>query len=177
MITPGKAVRVPGMASWEFRHDVIPVYHIGGHEYMAFSRPAASALHKIRHRIDDLCHNLAQSEHPECDHSAVNLFLSVHNPDKPSYTLNEMPSGVNFVGLNKPVGVVHTHGAPPIGPDGRLRACARDIFLDLSVDDIEDLVIHELAHTMANHVTFREDDHADDFTRCEDIIKAHWVSG
>ena len=36
---------------------------------------------------------------------------------------------------------------------------------------IMDLVIHELAHTMCNHVRWRDDDHGRDFQRAEKILK------
>ena len=39
---------------------------------------------------------------------------------------------------------------------------------------IKDLIIHELAHTLANHVRYRPDDHKHDFKKAEKLFKKLW---
>ena len=63
---------------------------------------------------------------------------------------------------------------------GQGRALYRDIFLDLSTQghhfgsNLKNLVIHELAHSMANHIQWRPNDHHADFKFAENLIKNYW---
>lgn len=86
------------------------------------------------------------------------------------YLLSDTPISKKepFVGLNKPK-FRHITNEPPVGKDTNIRAMYRDIFLDPADPSLE-LIIHELAHTMANHVRFRPDDHHADFKKYEKII-------
>lgn len=95
------------------------------------------------------------------------------------YLLSEIKK-CSFSGLNKPKCRYICNqqsgsalNSVKIGSDGFIRATYRDIFLDLSGDfkDTYELILHELAHTMANHVTFREDDHNGDFEQCQYILE------
>ena len=95
---------------------------------------------------------------------------------------SEMPPGKPFRGLNKPMDRYINPKVPFIGKDENLRSKWRHIFLqlpndnkDLSEDkELQDLVIHEVAHTAANHQRWRNDDHGNDFHMYEDIIKKVW---
>lgn len=85
-----------------------------------------------------------------------------------------------FNGLNKPKGVTLTD-LPRIGEDGSLRAKRRVIFLNLrkssgklkNIKELIPLLAHELAHTMMNHVTWRNDDHGKNFKQQEKLIKMY----
>ena len=86
---------------------------------------------------------------------------------------------VKWEGLNKPKNIQYYPTLQPVGEDGKLRAQYRVIFLSLrynngklkSFDELIPLIIHEIAHTAANHVRFRPDDHGADFKMYENIIK------
>ena len=96
------------------------------------------------------------------------IFLNIH-PN--NHKLFEMQLNTDFEGLNKPKNVKINKQLPPLGKDGYLKASKRYVFLELrdsrrklrTFKNIRPLVIHELAHTMANHVTWRDDDHGNDF--------------
>ena len=118
---------------------------------------------------------------------------------KVGYKVGEMHPLTPFFGLNKPKYVRHGgRSATPIGADGKLRATSRYIFLTvrrpkrrlskfgisdyyetfprqnfefISAKQYNNLVIHELAHTCANHVMFRNDDHGPDFQMYENFLK------
>jgi hypothetical protein len=86
---------------------------------------------------------------------------------------------VKFEGLNKPKNIISTNEVG-VGPDGKLRAKNRLIFLKLrwnsgklkNLDQLYNLIIHELTHTACNHVTYREaGNHAEDFKECEKYLR------
>ena len=82
-----------------------------------------------------------------------------------------------FYGLNKPKNV-HKTNKPPIGKDKNLRPSYRVVMLTIrnsngtveSCTKFLKLLIHELSHTLANHVTWREDDHGKDFKDSESFM-------
>lgn len=84
---------------------------------------------------------------------------------------------IKFDGLNKPKEVKRTN-EPPVGPDGKLRAKYRKIFLTLRKDDgkiknikeLKFLIAHELTHTALNHVRWRDDDHYEKFNFYNKLI-------
>ena len=88
-----------------------------------------------------------------------------------------MQLGTNFYGLNKPKNLYNSN-KPSIGKDKTLRAGYRHVFVTLrnsngkfnDKEKIMKLVIHEIAHTMCNHVTWRDDDHGKDFKHAEKLI-------
>ncbi len=75
------------------------------------------------------------------------------------------PAEDKFLAVNKPKSVAYVPDAVPQGRDGRLRSYQRTIVIKLTGnhDSIARLMIHELAHTPANHLCFRHDDHDTDF--------------
>ncbi len=95
---------------------------------------------------------------------------------------SEIPSNSPFNGLNKPMERYINVHAPLIGKDENARSKWRHIFLKLSDDyktlkedkALTNLVIHELAHTAANHQRWRNDDHGRDFKLYENIIRDVW---
>ena len=105
----------------------------------------------------------------------MDCFLDIH-PD--NYYLSEMQLNTDFDGLNKPRNI-HLTSKQVVGKDGKLRAKYRHIFIILrnntgkfnNFNDTLHLLIHELAHTMCNHVKWRDDDHGADFKNAEKLIK------
>ena len=87
-----------------------------------------------------------------------------------------MQLNTEFEGINKPRNLYKSK--TKIGKDGLLRAGYRHIFITIrdsnknfnDINVIMKLVLHELAHTMCNHVTWRDDDHNSDFIHCEKIL-------
>lgn len=188
---------------WDFDETNIPVHYIGKYPYKAYSKSNAQKLANIREQIDNLCYNLINSKN-EWEQSTnnqeyldgVNLFLGLHNEydhdphTLPSpffeiaskgipvsrYLLSEIPSGTKFMGLNKPKFRYLDKRLPPVGKDGKGRALYRDIFLDLNKNDkqLKSLVVHELAHSLANHIMYRPDDHHADFKWAEKLLNKYW---
>ena len=97
---------------------------------------------------------------------------------------SEMPHNSPFNGLNKPMERYINEHAPLIGKDENLRSMWRHVFIKISNDyktleqdvPLTKLVIHELAHTAANHQQWRNDDHNEDFKLYENIIRDAWKS-
>jgi len=95
----------------------------------------------------------------------------------------EIPPTTGFYGVNYPFGVHNEANTMPLGADKRLRATKRVVYLTLrhspnrfrSREFVKDLVIHELAHTVANHVQYRPDDHGPDFEAAEMLLKHLWA--
>lgn len=95
-------------------------------------------------------------------------------------------SNNKFNGLNKPRSIVYVE--PYNGEwkccnynkDNNLRASSRHILLTIrgnnkltTYKEYIDLLIHELAHTMCNHVIYREEgNHMDDFRMYENLLKS-----
>tara|TARA_E500000178_G_scaffold356217_1_gene432548 strand:+ start:4248 stop:4796 length:549 start_codon:yes stop_codon:yes gene_type:complete len=109
------------------------------------------------------------------DQILIKCFLDIH-PN--NYLLSEMQLNTVFDGLNKPRNI-YLSNKESIGKDKKFRAQYRHIFITLrdkfgifnSNDEIMKLVIHELSHTMCNHITWRDDDHGSDFKHAENLIK------
>lgn len=109
------------------------------------------------------------------DHSAIECFLDIHFYKQ--YLLSEMQIGTQFNGINKPRQLYKTK-LKPIGDDGSDRATYRHIFLTLrhsngkfkTIKPLIDLLIHELTHTMCNHIRWRNDDHGKDFIKYEKLL-------
>jgi hypothetical protein len=187
---------------WDFREDNIPVHLIGKYPYKTRSLKNAQKLAEIRNQVDELCYNLENNRNVwgrtnnQEYIDGVNVFLGLHNEyhHDPStlpspfyeiakrglptsrYLLSEIPAGTLFAGLNKPKMRYADKRLPFVGKDGNGRALYRDIFLDLNRSDksLENLVIHELSHSMANHIRYRPDDHHADFNWCEALITKNW---
>lgn len=188
---------------WDFYEGDIPVYKIGKYPYKAFNRKNALLLSKLRILINKLCVNLEKnrnvwyySTNNKEYLDGVDIFLGIHKEDfyvpktlpEPFYSIaksgkktsryliSEIPKGTVFLGIIKPRMKYIDNKAPPVGKDKKERALYRHIFLDLSLSPrtLTKLIIHELAHTMANHVRYRVDDHHADFKWCEKLIAENW---
>jgi hypothetical protein len=188
---------------WDFQEDNIPIRQIGKYPYKTNSLKNAQKLASLREKIDILCKNLENSR-IDWEKSTnnrqyldgVNIFLGLHNEyyhdpyTLPSpfyeiakrglptsrYLLSEIPQYTSFAGLNKPKQRYVDKRLPYVGKDENGRALYRDIFLDLNRSDesLKSLIIHELAHSMANHIMYRPNDHHSDFKWCEKLITEYW---
>jgi len=191
---------------WDFPEDNNNLIIIGKYPYKTRSKENAEILNVFRKQIDKLCMNIEnnrnQWEYTTNNQEyldGVDIFLGLHNeyyydpyelPEpfhsiamkghKTSrYLLSEIPPKTKFAGLNKPKARYRDLKAPPVGKDSNGRALYRDIFLDLhnnTSNKLKALIIHELAHSMANHIQWRPDDHHADFKFAEDLIKQYWPS-
>lgn len=187
---------------WDFP-ETGTIYKIGDYEYLASNREHAELLANLRDHIDGLCERISRDRHnwnkPNVSKSyrdGVDVFLGLHMPvfydpnELPNpffetaskgrktsrYLLAEIPKGTEFEGISKPRMRFDDISAPPVGKHGTARALYRHIFLnlDLSPKKLEELVIHELAHSMANHVFWEPDNHHADFKWAERLIKKYW---
>lgn len=103
------------------------------------------------------------------------VFLSIH-PDY--YYLQEMQMGTEFDGMNKPKNVKKNDYLPSVGKDKLLKAEYRIVFLNLRKPDLKiktlkeliPLIIHEIAHTGCNHVTWKDNNHYKDFQLFESYL-------
>ena len=151
-------------------YKVLNIYH----DYYK-SAQILDYIHKI---IILICHylevNKYSNKYTNYDRKIIDCFCDIH-PNK--YLLSEMQLSTQFYGLNKPRDL-YMSNQEPIGKDGKLRANYRHVFLTLrnnsgqfnDINTIMKLVIHEIAHTMCNHVTWRDDDHGKDFKHAEKMI-------
>ena len=98
------------------------------------------------------------------------------------HTLGEMPLNDGFDGLNLPKRIVKLNPSDGLkfSKDSNIRAGHRHVLLTLRkktgdihpLAKIMKLIIHELAHTMCNHVTFRDKgNHLKDFDDNERYLK------
>jgi len=186
---------------WDFNENVFPTYTIGKYDYIASSPERAKLLADLREHISLVCDRIARdpswrNARTQSYKDGVKVFLGLHSEDYydphnlPSpfseiaangqktsrYLLGEIPDGTGFEGISKPRMRYDEIGAQPVGKDGTARALYRHIFLNLnnSPKSLENLIIHELAHSMANHIFWRNDDHGPDFKWAERLIKKHW---
>ncbi len=183
---------------WDFDENVYPVYQVGNYEYIASSPERADLLADLRDHINLVCERIERD--PSWRNAkykdGVEVFLGLHKEDvydphglpspfyelaangQPTsrYLLGEIPRRTDFEGINKPRMRYDQLGAPSVGKDGSGRALYRHIFLNLnnSPRELDALVIHELAHSMANHIQYRHDDHHADFKWAERLIKKNW---
>lgn len=137
----------------------------------------ARRLYQTQVFIENLCikvyKNLNKVNSPLKEMSIV--FLSIH-PDY--YYLQEMQLGTQFEGMNKPKNVHRNNYLPSLGKDKNLKAGHRVIFLNLikengkikTFKELIPLIIHEITHTGCNHVTWRDDNHHDDFILFENYL-------
>ena len=177
---PGDALDVAAdpRRAWDFPETGLTRYLVNGHAHLARSRSAAKTLSRLRARVVTLCENIATNHAAwnQCSFFTrrVPIFLDIHAFG--NFGIHEIPPGTGFDGMNKPRGRYVTSDGPAVGADAKIRASRREIFLNLdkSPRSLDALLVHELAHTLANHVTFREDDHHADFRACEKFIKMHW---
>lgn len=157
---------------WDFSEVDLDMIMYDNIPYSVLDHSSIKILHPLRLLTNRLCDYLIYhyQDYSEYNKLCIDIFLYIHKDG--NYILSQIPHGTNFEGINKPRGR-YISNCPHIGPDKNLRAQWRHIFLNLdgSKEDILSLYIHELAHTMQNCVRFRVDDHGEDFTVCENILK------
>tara|TARA_B100001094_G_scaffold193577_1_gene187498 strand:- start:780 stop:1325 length:546 start_codon:yes stop_codon:yes gene_type:complete len=167
---------------WDFNEHInYTIVNINGRNYKVIKKfkdyyYASLILDYIYKYILLICNyfKINYRNYSHYEQKLINCFLEIH-PN--NYLLSEMQLGTPFNGLNKPK-KVYTSTKENIGKDGKLRAKYRDVFLTLRNDSgkfnnekiIMKLVIHEITHTMCNHVTWRNDDHGKDFQHAEKLI-------
>ena len=167
---------------WDFNENTnYTIVNIQGKNYKVINKyldyyNAALILNFINLIIENICiyFKINYFRYSKNDQILIDCFCDIH-PD--NYLLSEMQLGTNFYGINKPRNLYNSN-KPPIGKDKTLRAGYRHVFITLrnknhvfnDKDEIMKLVIHEIAHTMCNHVTWRDDDHGKDFKHAEKLI-------
>ena len=167
---------------WDFNENInYTTVNIQGRNYKVINKfpdyySAALILNYIHNIIIQICIYLKINyyKYSKSDQIIIDCFCDIH-PN--NYLLSEMQLGTNFYGLNKPKNLYNSN-KPSIGKDKKLRASYRHVFLTLrdsngnfnDKEKIMKLVIHEIAHSMCNHVTWRDDDHGKDFKHAEKLI-------
>lgn len=167
---------------WDFDENInYTTVNIQGKNYKVINKfpdyySAALILNLIHLIIIQICIYLKINyyKYSKNDQMIIDCFCDIH-PN--NYLLSEMQLGTNFYGLNKPKNIYNSN-KPPIGKDKTLRSAYRHVFITLrdshgyfnDKEKIMKLVIHEIAHTMCNHVTWRDDDHGKDFKHAEKLI-------
>ena len=157
---------------------------------------AANVLAEYQATMEKIIKNMkTKTRLSELQKHQRKLFLSIH--DKYGHKVQEMNrTYVKFSGMNKPYNIILDRDAYPIGPkitsardlngsavkeDRKdctgyaipyLRPSSRTVFLDARNGYKEWLIVHELAHTVANHVVFRPDDHYSDFKAAEKFVES-----
>lgn len=180
----------PNKHLWDFNESgIYNTIIIGGYPYKVLKsrspnkqKLVANKLHKLRQICNNIINNInLLSNHDlkqyNLKKSNIDLFKEIHEDidGECNYLLSEMKPGTGFEGLNKPKNVRKTNKVS-IGPDGSKRAEWRDVFMEINTQNPNitkhelELFIHELAHTIPNHVTFRPDDHGPDFQDAEDLL-------
>lgn len=119
---------------------------------------------------------------PDFIRKGLQLFVDTQ------HTFQELdPKEKLFQAVNKPKEVAFREDCETVGEDGKLRPSRRHIVIKLINADKQDnrwphddeenyilcLAIHELAHTPANHVCFRVDDHKHDFRIFQHLFLKH----
>jgi hypothetical protein len=187
---------------WNFDESTLNVFEHDGYIYKATNESKFLKLVAIREKINQLCENIIKHS-KEIEKikntqllNGINLFLELHmefyrpdsilpepfysrNKTKHStsrYLLSEMPAKTNYTGMSKPKLLYKSDDLPIIGKDGKGRALYRDVFLNLDLNqyNLNKLIIHELAHSLANHIQFRENDHKKDFKNAENFIAKYY---
>ena len=167
---------------WDFDENInYTTVNIQGKNYKVINKfpdyySAALILNHIHYIIIQISIYLKINyyKYSKNDQIIIDCFFDIH-PN--NYLLSEMQLGTDFYGLNKPKNLYNSK-KQPIGKDKTLRASYRHVFLTLrnsngkfnDKEKIMKLVIHEIAHTMCNHVTWRDDDHGKDFKHAEKLI-------
>jgi len=162
------------------------------------TKEAANILFEYQENLKKIIRNMKQNKpraRTELEKEQIKLFLSIH--DKRGHKICEINDKINprFSGMNKPYKILLDREAYPIGPQIKsrvdllgtaiegefashvaqaipfLRPSQRIVFVTTNMPYSEDLLVHELAHTCANHVVFRPNDHGTDFKQAEKLVK------
>ena len=134
----------------------------------------AKILSKIDNKFGNMIKQLKPSEYNGSEQKMISILKNT------PHIFLEIAPDTGFLGVNYPLGVQNTN-SEPFGKDGNERAIGRTVFLTIDPDYISDqglekLIIHELSHTLANHVKYRPDDHGKDFIAAEKLFKKIWTT-
>tara|TARA_B100001094_G_scaffold311049_1_gene346318 strand:+ start:24 stop:554 length:531 start_codon:yes stop_codon:yes gene_type:complete len=145
--------------------------------YLVQDNENKKIISKILSNIDNKFERMLNNIDPEMFTGEEKKMIQILK-DTPHIFL-EINHNTGFLGVNYPLGVRKTN-LIKFGTDGNERAIGRAVFLTVSpkyIKDkrLEDLVIHELSHTLANHVKYRPDDHGEDFVQAENLFKKIWA--
>ena len=164
------------MVIWDFDENKNYI-KVGNYNYKVLNLKDADKASKLLNDIDTLIlRTFISIQFKEKRTPELNILLQT------PYVLQEMQlvkdqGTIKFEGLNKPKEVKRTN-EPSVGPDGKLRAKYRKIFLTLrnengklkTLKQLKSLIAHELTHTALNHVRWREDDHDEKFNFYNKLI-------
>ena len=130
-------------------------------------------LSKIDNKFEKMLNNIDPEKFSGKKKEMIQILK--HTP----HIFLEISPNTGFLGVNYPLGVRKTNSIR-FGTDGNERAMGRAVFLTVSpkyinIGELENLVIHELSHTLANHVKYRPDDHGEDFVQAENLFKEIWA--
>ncbi len=143
----------------------------------------AKFYHNLREIVDDIHDKLKKLKKTDKYHkldkefkNGIEIFLELHDPNNNRYFISEIPINTKnikkFEAINIPRNRHYING-PSVGPDETLRAEYRDIFFNPFIEsDIVDTLLHELNHTICNHLRYRDaGNHKADFKRAESLIR------
>lgn len=114
--------------------------------------------------------NLASNKNNNC---YVNNFINV------PHFVQEIPDNKMFEGINKPKHIQYSKHPRGFPRDDQYITGCRLIMLNIRYEDgkirpwkdIKKLLLHELAHTMCNHCTYRDEgNHQHDFHKSEKFL-------
>jgi hypothetical protein len=134
----------------------------------------AKLLSKIDTKFGNIIKQLKPNEYVGSEQQMISILKNT------PHIFLEIAPNTGFLGVNYPLGVQNTN-LEPFGTDGNERAIGRTVFLTIdpkyiSNQKLENLIIHELSHTLANHVKYRTDDHGKDFIAAEKLFKKIWTT-
>jgi hypothetical protein len=134
----------------------------------------AKILSNIDKKFEKIIKQLRTSDYEGSEKNMIQILKNT------PHIFLEISPNTGFLGVNYPLGVKNTN-LKSFGTDGNERAYGRIVFLTIDPRYIpnkrlEELIIHELAHTLANHVKYRPDDHRQDFIDAEKLFKKIWTS-
>jgi hypothetical protein len=134
----------------------------------------AKLLSKIDTKFGNIIKQLKPNEYVGSEQQMISILKNT------PHIFLEIAPNTGFLGVNYPLGVQNTN-LEPFGTDGNERAIGRTVFLTIdpkyiSEQKLENLIIHELSHTLANHVKYRTDDHGKDFIAAEKLFKKIWTT-
>jgi len=170
------------MVNWDFdeTENFVTVFHAGIPFQvldLKYKNGAAYRLYQAKQLIDSLAAKVRANLlylAPPLKEMCV-IFLSIHPT---YYRLQEIQQGTQFDGMNKPKDVHTNLYLPSVGKDKLLKAGHRIVFLNLRnsngkvklFKELVPLIIHEVAHTGCNHVTWRDNNHYSDFQLFESYL-------
>lgn len=151
-----------------YKHTRVPGINV---EYKVWSSGRVEIVASLLFMIDEFIQtiqNQLPDTNPEC-------HVLIHTP----HTVQECRHK-DFHGINKPKGIIQLHKVEPLFKrDNQYRATNRHIMLTLRTksgdlkawSSLKKLLLHELSHTMCNHITYREEEnHEEDFDNCQGFL-------